>query len=327
MSKYEEFIANLKEEVNNIEVIDRKQQIKYKYVHQEKKSFKGFFKLGLSALTFLILIIVGVVSVSSPSINNPDKPIIASTVDESYAFELMAAANHIYTSGINNISNLSLRKLSTQNVNEVSKDIHYHFLTIRQMLTKSKVDYTIAPSSKPGYAYQMEIKPILNSNISLQYTLYFNKTLKEHDDEEEVYDLEGIMIINNIQYQIIGKTEIESDEIETEIKVIMTNDKYFVIQQEKEEDEYEYVYMEFVNNKLVSKYQLSYEIDGTEIEVVIEIENKDTNGTIKAKQKKDKITLKVDLDNYKGNIKVSEQDQYIIYYFINEQIEKKFKIF
>ena len=72
MSKYEEFITNLKEEVNNIEVIDRKQQIKYKYVHQEKKSFKGFFKLGLSALTFLILIIVGVVSVSSPSINNPD---------------------------------------------------------------------------------------------------------------------------------------------------------------------------------------------------------------------------------------------------------------
>ena len=48
---------------------------------------------------------------------------------------------------------------------------------------------------------------------------------------------------------------------------------------------------------------------------------------LKAKQKKDKITLKVDLDNYKGNIKVSEQDQYIIYYFINEQIEKKFKIF
>lgn len=322
MSKYEEFITNLKEEVNNIEVIDRKKQIKYKYLNKEKKSYKGFFKLGLSALTFLIILIVSIVSLSTPTI--PVKPIISSNVDESYAFELMAAANHLYTS---DTSKLSLMKLSNKNIEDVSKDIHSHFLTMRQLLVKSKVDFKVTTSEIVGYEYQMEINPIVNEGLSLKYTLYFNKTLKEHDDDEEVYDLDGVMIINNNEYRIIGTTEIEDDEVETEIKVILSNNSYFLIEQEKEEDEYEYVYMEYLDNKLISKYELSYEIDHNEIEVVIEIESIDIKGKIKAKQKNNQMTLKVDLDSYKGEVKVTEDSNNIIYYFKDEKKEIKFKIF
>lgn len=328
MSKYEEFITNLKEEVNDIEVIDRKNQIKNRYLNQSKKSNLKIFKYLFGTLTFAIILIVCIISIvkTDTPIVKPEKPIIASNVDESYAFELMAAANQIYLEDMENVSLMSFMKLKTSDITLASENIHTHYLTMRQLLNKSKVDFEIKVSDKEGYDYQMIINPYLNDGLSLQYTLYFNKTLKEIDDEEEVYDLQGIVIINNITYQIIGETEIEEDEIETKIKVILDNNHYFIIEQEKEEDEYEYVYTEYLNNKKITQYELSYEIEDKEVEVVIEIDSLDTKGKIKAKQNNNKLELQVEFDYYKGKVIVNDDGINVEYFFKDENKAIKYEI-
>lgn len=330
MSKYEKFISDLKEEVNNMEVVDQKTQIKNRYLNQSKKPNLKIFKLLFTSMTFAIVLIVCILAISrnhtSPVIK-PEKPVIASSIDESYAFELMAASNVLYSSDLDNLSTLSFMRLKTSNITLASENLHTHYLTMRQLLYNSKVDFEIKVSDKAGYDYKMIINPYLNEGLSLQYTLYFNKTLKEIDDDEEVYDITGIVILDSVEYQVIGTTEIEEDELETTIKVLLENNHYFVIEQEKEEDEYEYVYKEYLNNKLVTEYEISYEIEDNEIELVIEINSQETKGKIKAKKKNDKLTLKVEFDYYKGTVEVSEDKEVIEYYFKDENQTIKYEIF
>ncbi len=107
----------------------------------------------------------------------------------------------------------------------------------------------------PDYTYQMMINSIFNDSFDLQYTIYYNKILIGKDDEEEIYNIDGIIIINNKEYPVIGKTEIDDDETSTMVKIIIDSDSstYFIIEQEKEEDENEFVYRRYINNEIVKR--------------------------------------------------------------------------
>ena len=135
----------------------------------------------------------------------------------------------------------------------------------------------------------------------------------------EIYNLDGIIVIDNVEYQIKGETEIENDETSTKIKVITGKSSYFIIEQEAEENEKEFVYKKYQNNKIIKEYALSHEIEDGEVEVKIEIMENGKEEEIKAKLENGKITLKVELENYEGVVKVTVINDEINYYFVNEK--------
>ena len=160
----------------------------------------------------------------------------------------------------------------------------------------------------------------------LIYTIYFNKSFIEKDDDEEIYNLNGIIIINNINYEIIGETVVEEDEVETKIKVLINETEYFIIEQEKEDDEEEFVYKTYVNNKLTKEVVISYEIENKDIEIKLELNTSSRNEEIKAKYKNNELILKVEFNDYEGKIKVIDSIDSISYYFINEKVTINKKI-
>ena len=60
--------------------------------------------------------------------------------------------------------------------------IENSFYTIK--LNGEKINYSVTKSTKEGYTDQMTITTLYSDSFDLQYTIYFNKTLVEIDDDE-----------------------------------------------------------------------------------------------------------------------------------------------
>lgn len=331
MSKYDQFIENLNQEVDNMEVTNVSTYVKVK--HQEaKKPKSSIFKPKLIPLTMFSVIIVLVFILTIVLFNDrttlptPDPikvPTIATTVDDAYAFEIMAAGNLIYTNTTSTSRN-ARRKMQAQsniNFNDVTTKINEHYLTIKQMLTKEKLRYEIVELDNELYDNKMIIHPFFNSDFDLQYTICFNKTKVEtKDDDEELFNLDGIITIDGKTYEISGEIETEDDEIETKIKVVTGENEYFIIEQEKEEDEEEFVYTSYVNGKKQNEYAISYEVEDNEIEIKIEMRVNGKTEKLTAKIENDKIILKVNFTSYQGKVEVIDDVTSIKYHFLKENV-------
>ena len=240
------------------------------------------------------------IKISIDPTHEPKKPIIASSIEDAYAFEMMTAANYLYTDATTNLR----RRQRNNDLNNICDKINRFYLTINQLLRKEKIEYKITNSDNDMYENKMVINSFFNDNFDLYYTIYFNKSFIEKDDDEEIYNLNGIIIINNINYEIIGETVVEEDEVETKIKVLINETEYFIIEQEKEDDEEEFVYKTYVNNKLTKEVVISYEIENKDIEIKLELNTSSRNEEIKAKYKNNELILKVEFNDYEGKIKV-----------------------
>lgn len=328
MDKFDKFINDLNKEVDNLEIVDVRDKVKNNYnpsIMKKKTSF-AFTPKRLALASFCLVIFIVCLIIIKPSDNpivEPIKPIIASSVDDAYAFEMMAAANYLYTD-----SNTSVQRRRQKNseLNSICDKINEHYLTINQLLRKEKVVYEITTSDNSLYENKMVINSFFNNDFDLYYTIYFNKEFIGKDDDEEIYNLKGIIIINDINYEIIGETVSESDEIETKIKVIISNTEYLIIEQEKENDEEEFVYKTFVNNKIVKEFVISYEVEHNEIEIKLELNTLSSNEEVKAKFKNNEVILEVEFANYDGEIKVTDNEDSISYYFIDEKVTINKKI-
>ena len=336
MSKYDQFIEDLNKEVDNMNISNVSIYVKAKR-KETKKTKPVFFRSKLVPISCfsIVLVIVLVLTVlnignntEGPIKNKVKVPTIATSIEEAYAFEMMAAGNLLYSSSTQTNSRIKKRSLSRNNVNlnDVATKINEHYLTIKQMLSKEKVKYEILQNDDGTYENKMIIQAFFNSELDLQYTIYFNKTkVLKHEDNEELFNIEGIIIIDNKTYQVFGEIESEEDEIETKIKVVTGENEYFVIEQEKEVDEEEFVYTSYINNKKQNEYSISYEVEDNEIEIKIEML---TNGKVEklvSKIENNEIILKVNFTTYQGKDEVIDDVSSIKYYFIEENttIEKK----
>lgn len=326
MSKYDDFINELKEESLKQEIPDLKQSIKVKYLNQDTSNKKvRHFNLTKLAYAFMIVVIIGIISIFPLKNKHNEKPKndyvpnMPTTVSDTYAFELVAATNIIITSE-DAFKNLATREV----LEEVTDKVHKEYMAIRQMLYSDKTSYEIKASTNENYTDEMIIKLKYN-NFDLECKVYYNKVLKEIDDDEELYDLNGIIIINGENYEVIGETEKEEDETETKLKIIMSDNHYFVIEEEYEEDEKEFVYAHYQNNRLIQKNTLSIETENGETEIVIEQKGVE-NGKLKLKNKNNTIEITVNYDNYKGKIKAIDDGEVIKYTFTNENETIEIKI-
>lgn len=321
MSKYDKFINDLKIEVNEQEIKDLSQLIIAEYHEKNKRITKRFnFKnIAIICTTIIIAIILIIPSLSKNHQTKPHTPVLPTTVSDTYAFEFGVAANIM----INNqptTKNLS----STQILTDVTNTIHKEYLAIRQLLDEDKTTYILTISENTNYQEKMIIT-IKYNNFDLECSIYYNKILKEIEEDEETYDLEGIIIINNQEYKISGITEKEEDEIETTIKINLNENNYFIIEQEIEEDEQEFIYSNYENNTLIQKSSLSIENEKNETEIIIKNKGQ-INGKTIIKYEKNNLIANVSYDNYKGKIKINDLGSTIKYTFINENQTIEMKI-
>ncbi len=121
------------------------------------------------------------------------------------------------------------------------------------------------------------------------YQLYLNEELlKEERDEEETeieYVVSGKLIIDEKEYVVSGKKEIEKDgseeEFEIELKISLDENNYSIVKYEDEVDteekevEKEFKQEIYQNGQLVSSSKFDYELEDDEMTLKIVIINQD----------------------------------------------------
>lgn len=131
------------------------------------------------------------------------------------------------------------------------------------------------------------------------------------DDVEAYYRLEGLMIIDGIEFILTGARELEDDEVETWFKTVdkKNSANYVYVEIEQEADEQEFI-IETMINGVKSKTKLEFETEDNETKVSLKLVNDGKESNYKfQKEVEDGITFykfTYRIGDVKGSVKVIE---------------------
>ena len=180
---------------------------------------------------------------------------------------------------------------------------------VESLLSDGKFSITSPESDREGYTDKTVVSyPDMAGNVT-QYVMYYNKTLsgieEDKGETEENYSITGVMVIDGADYEIYGRTQIETEggevENETELRVKLGENSYMLVRHEveKEHGEYEqeYGYSLYEGGTLVEKSTFSYETEKDETELKMTSEKNGVKEVFKfekdSKNGKQRIRLKV----------------------------------
>lgn len=143
--------------------------------------------------------------------------------------------------------------------NTILKNLSIAYSTIRGEVVKSETK----ESDRLEYQYYYTISTVdINGNNQL-YEFYYNitsKNIEEDDFEVEIEEkLEGIVILNDVEYKMIGEKEKEDNEEESNFKIFLDQNNFVEIEQESSNNEQEFEYIQHQNGKVVYKTTVEYE--------------------------------------------------------------------
>jgi hypothetical protein len=154
----------------------------------------------------------------------------------------------------------------------------------------------ILASDLEGYETLMQITVIDITGEPITYDFYYNETIltdeddeadlddeddkADLDDEEDEVDeeelesiLEGILVLNGVNYTFYGEREFELGEESFEMTASIDAENYVTIKYEMEQDsqevETEFILEVFQNNQLVKSIEIEFEQDNEETELTL----------------------------------------------------------
>ncbi len=161
------------------------------------------------------------------------------------------------------------RNLSTGTIEEVNMEAVNSYMQMMESMFSENPPVVIKneTSDRTEYTNMLVFEATDLSGKKELYTIYFNQTeLVDDDDdfedrfENEVeYKIEGIAIIEGIEYQIIGETETEDNEQSLDIVVKLDEKNYVVIEQEIENNEEEYEYTVYKDGRKFTSIEFEVE--------------------------------------------------------------------
>ena len=158
---------------------------------------------------------------------------------------------------------------------------------VDSFLNGSGYSVEVTNSDRAEYDEMMKIS-YSGLNGSTKYEMHYNKMLipdfddddRWEDEEEEEYAIEGVLVIDGMEYPVQGVREIEREcneyESETQFRVTLENGRSVWVEQsessEKDEHELEYSYLIRENGRVVERSSFSFEEEKgeTELEMITE---------------------------------------------------------
>ncbi|ERJ13191.1 hypothetical protein [Haloplasma contractile] len=108
---------------------------------------------------------------------------------------------------------------------------------------------------------------------------------KDEEDEEQEFKLVGLMVIDNVEYELVGANEIEEDETKMWFETIDTNDTGNYVHVEiKEEDGEQKFEIETVIDGVEKISEIKFEQEDNETKVELKIESGDTESSYEFKK-------------------------------------------
>ncbi|MGN1060834.1 MAG: hypothetical protein ACI4QN_03790 [Candidatus Coproplasma sp.] len=196
---------------------------------------------------------------------------------------------------------------SSELTEEQLEKVNSYMALVENLLANGGLSYVRTESDREGYAVKEVVSfSDLEGNI-ISYTMYYNSTLdysesKTHGDNEETksrYSIEGVMVIDGVDYALEGysktETSVKESESEAYFKVTLADGSYIVMEQETEDDETSLVYKVVEDKKVVEKIKFEYEIedDKTELKMSVEKDSVKTELTFTEETEQGKKIIKV----------------------------------
>lgn len=289
--KNKEIKKIIKDASSKIIINDYQEEIlnRVDYTPLEKETKKFNFKPVLSFSLLAVAVIITLVTVLPKISNtsNPNNPITLTQSKKSLSYEIQALG--AFLPNESNNSNLKrLAKFKTSNENnyqEIASDIKDYLLTGEMMFEKDNVMTSLEKNSDTNYSnfeYKLTSTFIDIAQYRSSYIIYYNENITIEDDKKNETSsvLQGVMVKDNQEFEIICNKEIEQDECELELKIFLNENKsdYIVIEQEIEKFENEYTYMVYKDNKKTEETSLEIETKNNKKEMSIELKKYDING-------------------------------------------------
>lgn len=290
--------------------------------------------------SLIFILSFGLLVGCTTSENTPINQTVSLSSDQSLVLSTYLASG-LMPSSTNDTTNLSAvyesqYKMSLLSTNENTLEIESELDEVNIYFDKLKVFMdegiesvlNISEQTSTMEGYDTEITYAIED---VTYTIYYsfideltekdvvptsNNTDNEDDDEveldeEQEFKLEGLMIIDGIEYQLTGANEIEDDEQKMWFKTIDTNNTgnevKVVIKNENEEQKFE------INTKIDGVEKMSkikFEKEDNETKVELKFQNGDQESSYKFKKEieDDKTVYKFEyeVDGVDGEVKIFE---------------------
>ena len=212
---------------------------------------------------------------------------IDKTTEEVESFKTMydfAAIGSIHL--LNN--NVSTDELPTQTEeDEVLNNLKQIEGLLQEGITKSADE----KSNLVGYEKMYEVCTLDFVNGHSKYIFYFNEKVLEQEHDETELALDGIVKINDQTFEMIGKKEVEGQEVEMNFKVMLDQNNYVFVEQEVENDESEFSFTKYENGIKVFETSLEFGRDLFDREFEITQLDKETNQLVSYKYEYDSRAL------------------------------------
>ncbi len=332
MNNYEKFVNDLKTEASSKKIANYSTVIKAQYKMNHTPSIKQnkmFFKWGFSLLTILILAFVGYLIWENDKIKPATEIPGIETTEETYAFEIAAAANMVYNMNLserllssfnNDYTTLELAKRGVEGtaIEDVAAELNKYIYTIKQLLDNEVVDAKETTLVDGDYQYQMSISAKLNESEMMEYQIQYNKT----DITENAYRLDGFIDIDGKTYMIKGAQETLEEQQVLIVRIYFSSSNFISIHQVVEEGMTKFVYREFVNHRRTSELVIGIgEKRGYRIISIDSREGK-VRGSFDALYYDSELIIRSRYERYRGNIRVEIMDRFEVrYYFVGEKKE------
>lgn len=191
-----------------------------------------------------------------------------------YAFEAITSAGLLHS--LNNNQDVLAIKKAQADETLISQIKDYlpsveAALTNQSLMTSSEV----VESDRSEYATKVILTYTDIALVNQTMTMYYNETAIADDDFdddwddqfEEEYVIDGLIIIDNVEYQMFGKKELDQDEYEVSFTYQIDENNYIKVEQEIENNESEFNYTVIQNRRKVYEYSLEVENNSVELEV------------------------------------------------------------
>lgn len=199
--------------------------------------------------------------------------------NQTLSFENMY--NYSAVSGINLLNNTTSAAIAPkrQALTQEEKDLILKNLqVVENMMSQGVVKSEEITSDRPEYETMYTLTASNLDGTKDVYTFYYNERLieEEFDDGEleQEFRLEGLVVLDGMEYQMFGQKETENNEMEMSFKVLKDERNYVEIEQEMENDEQEFAYTLYENGRKTYETELEYEIDARKNKIEFEFSEK-----------------------------------------------------
>ncbi len=240
----------------------------------------------------------------------------AQAAEEAYGFS--AASAGAILSSMNANASLSARSTAADAAADAGAaddaaaeidELNGYMLLVEGLLEDGAFGASAETSDREGYAVKMTVSYKDLEGDTIEYVLYYNETLvreeydRDDDDDEveQIYRLEGVMLLGGSEYSIEGRRNVESErgesESEEQFRVNMGDGRSMLVEHEAEsergESEQEYVYSIYDGSGLVERSSFEYEEERGDVEIEFRLTKDGNTKVFYFEQENGRIEIKV----------------------------------